>query len=212
MSLKEYCFEDKLECGVDEAGRGPFLGRIYAGAVIWPRELDDGIQSMLTDSKKLTSEKRYFLREYIEKNAIDWAVSYIEPEMIDKIGINNANQIVMSSAIDKLKTKVDMILVDGNRFTNYIDDKGKTVPHTCIIKGDSKYYSIAAASILAKVYHDEYIHDIIEETPMLHQLYDIGNNMGYGTSKHIRGLLEYGPCKYHRKTFIKKYNNGYTIF
>ena len=119
-SLKEFCFENKLECGVDEAGRGPFLGRMYAGAVIWPRELNDEIQEMLTDSKKLTPVKREFLRDYIEKNAIDWSVSYVEPWDIDKIGINPCNQLVMCNAINGLKTQVDMILVDGNRFNfNY---------------------------------------------------------------------------------------------
>ena len=116
LSLKEFCFEDKLECGVDEAGRGPFLGRIYAGAVIWPRNLNDNIQKMLTDSKKLTPAKREFLRDYIEKNAIDWSVSYVEPYMIDKIGINPCNQLVMCNAINGLKTQVDIILIDGNQF------------------------------------------------------------------------------------------------
>lgn len=217
QNLKEFCFEHKLECGVDEAGRGPFLGRIYAAAVIWPRGLsEDECQLSLNDSKKLNRKKRNLLTEYIEGNAIDYCISYVEPWVIDKIGINEANDLVMHNAIKGLKTNIDMILVDGNRFKKFkriykideCDEEGMGfISHKCIIKGDGKYCNIAAASILAKEYHDRYIEELCKQNLDLHIHYDILNNMGYGTKKHREGLMKYGATKYHRKQYVKKYIN-----
>lgn len=193
MSLQSFLSKDKIEVGIDEAGRGPLIGRVYAAAVIWPKELDN---PEINDSKKISAKKRKILKEWILDNVIDYGIGYAEPGEIDEINILQATYLAMHRALDNLKTKFDSILVDGNRFKPYQD-----IEHTTVIKGDSTFYSISAASILAKEYHDEYIKDICYKNPELDSNYKLLSNMGYGTKDHIRGIQEYGITKYHRKSF-----------
>jgi len=195
-------YNDKtlIEAGVDEVARGCLSGPVYAAAVIWPNEeeqLDPNI--ILKDSKKLSKEKRNLLRDYIEEYAIDYAVASVDNNEIDKINILQASQLAMRKAIAKLDVQPDFLLIDGNYFKPYIHN-GELIPHECFIKGDDKYQSISAASILAKVYHDEYIEKLLEEEPEL-KVYDWENNMCYGTKKHMEAIKEHGISKYHRKTF-----------
>ena len=182
-----------IEVGIDEAGRGPLIGRVYAAAVIWPKSLDN---PDINDSKKISAKKRKILKEWIEKNVIDYGIGYAEPEEIDEINILQATLKAMHRALDNLKTKFNSILVDGNRFNPY-----NNVKYTTIIKGDSKYYSISAASILAKEYHDEYIRNICQENPLLDTNYKLLSNMGYGTKDHIDGIKNNGITPFHRKSF-----------
>ena len=195
-------YNDKtlIEAGVDEVARACLAGPVYAAAVIWPNEeeqLDPNI--ILKDSKKLSKGKRNLLRYYIEEYAIDYAVASVDNNEIDKINILQASQLAMRKAIAKLNVQPDFLLIDGNYFKPYIHN-GELIPHECFIKGDDRYQSISAASILAKVYHDEYIEKLIEEEPEL-KIYDWESNMCYGTKKHIGAIKENGISKYHRKTF-----------
>jgi ribonuclease HII len=189
MGLKNYLIADKIEVGCDEAGRGCLAGPVFAAAVILnPKKK----YSKLNDSKKLGKKKRDEIRLWIEKNATDWAVGRVEAEEIDEINILNASFLAMHRAIEQLNEKFDQLLIDGNRFKPY----GKK-PHHCIIKGDSKYKSIAAASILAKTHRDEYMQKIAEEFPY----YDWQNNQGYPTKKHRLGIINHGKCVHHRNSF-----------
>ncbi len=182
-----------IEAGVDEAGRGPLAGPVYAAAVILP---DDVIIEGLNDSKKISEKKRYELRKIIEKQAVDYAVASVSNEEIDKINILNATYKAMHLAISKLKTKPQHLIIDGNRFKPYLD-----IPFDCIVKGDGKYASIAAASILAKTYRDDFMIKIAKEYPQ----YGWETNKGYGTKKHIEAIEKYGITHYHRKSFLSKY-------
>ena len=179
----------EYEVGCDEAGRGCLSGPVVAAAVILGNDFDN---EMINDSKKLTEKKRNSLRNFIEENARFWAVGIVWPNEIDEINILNASFLAMHRAIDQLDCPKEMIVVDGNRFNPY-----KEVPHECIVKGDSKYMNIAAASILAKTYRDEYMEKIHEEYPM----YDWKKNKGYPTKAHRAAIKEYGATKYHRMTF-----------
>ena len=179
----------EYEVGCDEAGRGCLSGPVVAAAVILGNDFDN---KMINDSKKLTEKKRNSLRSFIEENARFWAVGIVWPNEIDEINILNASFLAMHRAIDQLDCPKEMIVVDGNRFNPY-----KEVPHECIVKGDSKYMNIAAASILAKTYRDEYMEKIHEEYPM----YDWKKNKGY-PSKDLRvAIKEFGATRYHRMTF-----------
>lgn len=190
-----------LQAGIDEVARGCLAGPVYAAAVIWPNEFDDEDNKIiLRDSKKLSKKKRSFLRNYIEENAIDFSVAFETNEVVDKVNILNATYKAMHKAIKNLNVKPDELIVDGNLFKTYFDDNGDIIPHECFIKGDDKFQSISAASILAKVYHDEYIEKLVEEEPEL-EVYDWKSNMCYGTKKHIDAIKSYGLSKYHRKTF-----------
>lgn len=190
-----------LQAGIDEVARGCLAGPVYAAAVIWPNEFDDEDNKIiLRDSKKLSKKKRSFLRDYIEKNAIDFSVAFETNEVVDKVNILKATHMAMHKAIRNLNVKPDELLVDGNLFTTYFDEFGGIIPHECFIKGDDKFQSISAASILAKVYHDEYIEKLVEEEPEL-EVYDWKSNMCYGTKKHIDAIKSNGLSKYHRKTF-----------
>lgn len=182
-----------IEAGVDEAGRGPLAGPVYAAAVILP---DDVIIEGLNDSKKISEKKRYELREIIEKQAVDYAIASVSNEEIDKINILNATYKAMHLAISKLKNKPQHLIIDGNRFKPYLD-----IPFDCIVKGDGKYASIAAASILAKTYRDDFMIKIAKEYPQ----YGWETNKGYGTKKHIEAIEKYGITPYHRKSFLSKY-------
>ena len=195
----EKYYSDKLEVGIDEVARGCLAGPVFTAAVIWPKDLDCEIQKQIKDSKKLSRKKRHMLREYIEYNAIDFAVSYKDNTIIDNYNILNATHMSMHDTLDKLNVVPELILVDGNSFKPYYHNND-IIDHTCIIEGDNKYLPIACASILAKEYHDDYIKDLVNGDERLKK-YDWENNMCYGTKKHIDAIKEYGITKYHRKTF-----------
>ena len=187
--LASHYYEGKVEAGCDEAGRGCLAGSVYAAAVILP---DDYQNELLNDSKQLTEKKRYQLREIIERDAVAWAVGIVTPEEIDKINILNASILAMHRALDQLKVRPEAVIVDGNRFKKY-----KDLPHTTIVKGDGKYLSIAAASILAKTYRDDYMNKLAEEYPQ----YDWLSNKGYPTKKHREAIRQFGITPYHRKSY-----------
>lgn len=183
LSNREY------EVGCDEAGRGCLSGPVVAAAVILGNNFES---DLINDSKKLSEKSRNLLRTYIEENALFWAVGVVTPKEIDEINILNASFLAMHRAIDQLNCQKDLIIVDGNRFNAYHD-----IPHECIVKGDSKFMNIAAASILAKTYRDEYMEKIHEEFPM----YNWKKNKGYPTKDHRAAIKEYGATPYHRISF-----------
>ena len=180
---------DLIEAGCDEAGRGCLAGPVFAAAVILP---DDFEHPLLNDSKQLTEPERYTLRAEIEQSAIAWAVASVNHEEIDKINILNASFLAMHRAIERLPVKPGFLIIDGNRFNKY-----KKTPHKCIVKGDALYFSIAAASVLAKTYRDDYMIQIAAEHPE----YDWQNNKGYPTVKHRNAVLKLGYTPYHRRSF-----------
>lgn len=210
MLEQKYYPKSIIEAGCDEAGRGCLAGPVYAAAVILP---DDYHNDILNDSKQLTEKKRYMLREQIERDAVAWAVGVCTAEEIDRINILHASYLAMHRAIDKLGVRPQALIIDGNRFDPYypsIDHSTidcyesqpllydtPALPHTTIIKGDGKYLSIAAASILAKTYRDDYMNALAEEFPQ----YDWLSNKGYPTKKHRAAIAEYGPTPHHRMTF-----------
>lgn len=187
--LKKYLNKKLLEAGCDEAGRGCLAGPVFAAAVILPKNFKNPI---LNDSKKLNDSQRKYLRPIIEKEAIAWAVGQVSAEEIDNINILNASFLAMHRAIDQLKLVPESLLIDGNRFKKY-----QGIPHTCIIQGDGKYLSIAAASILAKTYRDDYMDELHVQYPMYNWL----QNKAYGTIKHREAILKYGVSEHHRKSF-----------
>lgn len=205
-----YCLEDTdLEIGIDEAGRGPMFGRVYAAAVILPKDVSFKHEDM-KDSKKFHSEKKINgIADYIKDNAISWGIGYSTEQEIDSYNIRKATHMAMHKAIkqvtDKISTKETFhLLVDGNDFTIYNVLNGQTLTsfkHTCIKGGDDKYTSIAAASILAKVARDNYIIELCDKHPELITRYKIDTNKGYGSKHHINGIQEHGICQFHRKTF-----------
>ena len=185
-----------IEVGLDEVARGCMFGRVYTAAVIWPEDFEEDPNYIIKDSKKLTKKKREELYDYIIDTALDWNINYMEHHEIDKLNILQATMKSMHINLDNLLIDVDHILVDGTNFNQY-----SNIPYTCIPKGDNKYYSIAAASILAKVAHDRYIEELCKNEPELHEKYDLLNNMGYGTKNHMDNIKKYGISKYHRKSF-----------
>ena len=195
--LATHYYEGKIEAGCDEAGRGCLAGSVYAAAVILPAGYEN---PLLNDSKQLTERRRYLLREQIEHDAVAWAVGVVTPEEIDKINILNASILAMHRALDQLKVRPEAIIVDGNRFKPYrsvVDGSTVNIPHTTIIKGDGKYMAIAAASILAKTYRDDYMNQLAEEYPQ----YDWQKNKGYPTKKHREAIRQYGTTPYHRMSY-----------
>lgn len=182
-------YKRKIECGTDEAGRGCLAGPVTAAAVILPRRFKNTI---LNDSKILNVSQRLILKDIIEKKAICFSVTHLDNNKVDEINILNASILAMHHCIDKMKTRPEHILVDGNRFKPY-----PHIPHLCVIKGDGKYLNIAAASILAKTYRDAFMEEIHEEFPM----YNWKKNKGYPTAEHREAIKKYGITKYHRKTF-----------
>lgn len=187
--LLSYYQEQWIEAGCDEAGRGCLAGPVFAAAVIFPIDYH---HELLNDSKQLSEKKRMALRPIIEREALAYAVASVSAEEIDRINIHNASYLAMHKALDLLKIKAEYIIVDGNKFIPY-----QQIPHTCIIKGDGKYLSIAAASILAKTYRDEYMDNIALDYPD----YDWLNNKGYPTVKHRTAVLAHGSTPHHRKSF-----------
>ena len=198
--LLPHYYDGLIEAGCDEAGRGCLAGSVYAAAVILP----DGYENpLLNDSKQLTEKRRYELREQIERDAVAWAVGIVTPEEIDKINILNASILAMHRALDQLKVRPEAIIVDGNRFKPYRsqpqsgEDGGDFLPHTTIVKGDGKYMAIAAASILAKTYRDDYMNLLAKEYPQ----YDWQKNKGYPTKAHREAIRQYGTTPYHRMSY-----------
>lgn len=187
--LLPYLQENRIEAGCDEAGRGCLAGAVYAAAVILPPDFKN---EMLNDSKQLTEKQRYALRKVIEEASLAWAIGIVSPEEIDRINILNASFLAMHRAIDQLKIRPQHLLIDGNRFNPYPD-----IPHTTIVKGDGKYLSIAAASVLAKTYRDDYMNQLHESYPV----YDWNHNKGYPTKKHRAAIASHGISPYHRKSY-----------
>jgi len=201
--LESHYYQDLVEAGCDEAGRGCLAGSVYAAAVILPRNYDN---PLLNDSKKLSLKARYTLREQIQRDAISWAVGVVTPEEIDRINILHASFLAMHRAIAQLKIQPEALIIDGNRFDPYYPEANTTqpnhspkkpLPHTCIVKGDGKYQAIAAASILAKTYRDDYMDELDREYPV----YDWKKNKGYPTPKHRAAIAEHGISPYHRRSY-----------
>jgi ribonuclease HII len=195
--LKSHYYDGLTEAGCDEAGRGCLAGSVFAAAVILPPDYEN---ALLNDSKQLTERRRYQLRQEIERDAVSWAVGIVTPEEIDRINILNASILAMHRALDGLKVRPEAVIVDGNRFKPYlpvVDGAPVTIPHTTIVKGDGKYLSIAAASILAKTYRDDYMNALAEEYPQ----YDWRSNKGYPTKRHREAIKEYGITPLHRRSF-----------
>jgi ribonuclease HII len=187
--LKAFHSKGLIEAGCDEAGRGCLAGPVVASAVILPTNFK---HILLNDSKQLTHKQRELLEPIIKEKAIYWAIGIVSPQEIDEINILNASFLAMHRAIEKLKEKIDLLLIDGNRFNPY-----KNIEHLCIVKGDSKYASIAAASVLAKNYRDELMIDLDSDFPQ----YDWKNNKGYPTAKHRTAIGQIGISKHHRKSY-----------
>ena len=201
--LESHYYQDLVEAGCDEAGRGCLAGSVYAAAVILPRNYDN---PLLNDSKKLSLKARYTLREHSQRDAISWAVGVVTPEEIDRINILHASFLAMHRAIAQLKIQPEALIIDGNRFDPYYPEANtsqpnhspkKPLPHTCIVKGDGKYQAIAAASILAKTYRDDYMDELDREYPV----YDWKKNKGYPTPKHRAAIAEHGISPYHRRSY-----------
>lgn len=189
MSLEKHYYEGKIEAGCDEAGRGCLAGSVYAAAVILPDGYDN---PSLNDSKRLSAAKRMRLRDEIVRDAVAWAIGVVTPQEIDQINILRASILAMHRALDQLQVRPEAIIVDGNRFLPYCD-----LPYTTIVKGDGKYQAIAAASILAKTYRDEYMERLAQEFPQ----YGWQSNKGYPTPQHREAIRQYGVTPYHRKSF-----------
>ena len=187
--LKSHMNPGLIEAGCDEAGRGCLAGSVFAAAVILP---EDYVNDGLNDSKQLSAKRRYELRREIESDALAWAVGVVTPEEIDEINILNASILAMHRALDQLKVRPEAIIVDGNRFKPY-----RFIPYSTVVKGDGKYLSIAAASILAKTYRDDYMDRLAGEFPQ----YGWTENKGYPTKAHREAIAEYGITPYHRKSF-----------
>ena len=187
--LLPYHKKDTIEAGCDEAGRGCLAGPVFASAVILPPDFEN---EWLNDSKKLTEKRRYELRPLIEEQALAWAVVAVDNKEIDEVNILNASFLAMNRAVEKLKLKPEHLLIDGNRFRT----KSK-IPYTCMIKGDGRFYSIAAASVLAKTYRDDFMEKIHAEYPY----FDWNKNKGYPTKAHRAGIKKHGPTPYHRMSF-----------
>ena len=197
--LATYHHIEHIEAGCDEAGRGCLAGPVYAAAVILPKDFHD---PLLNDSKQLNHKQRESLRVCIEKEALAFAVAQLSPAEIDQINIHNASYRAMHLALQQLKITPEFLLIDGNRFIPY-----PGIPHLCVVKGDGKYASIAAASILAKTYRDDYMHQLAEQFPG----YDWKSNKGYPTAKHREALRQYGATPHHRQSF-KLFEQQLTLF
>ncbi len=197
--LKPYCIANVVEAGCDEAGRGPLAGSVFAAAVILDAsQLGVELTSLLNDSKQLTERQRYQLRPLIESQATAWAVAEVTAQEIDQINILNASILGMQRALAQLRVRPEHILVDGNKWKPYVPEgELLEIPARTVVHGDATYMSIAAASVLAKTYRDDYMLRLHEEYPMYHW----DENKGYPTAAHYAALREFGPSPYHRKTF-----------
>ena len=201
--MQQYYKQGELEIGLDEAGRGSLIGPVFTAGVILNDIQSNPPPYEIKDSKKCSPKVRNILRHYIEENSISFCVEMIDVDRIDKVNILNATMEGMEKCIDNITSviNVDRLLVDGNTFPTYMDKSTfDFIPHICIPGGDDKYLNIAAASILAKEYRDEYILQLCKTYPELDN-YDIQSNKGYGTKSHMLALIKYGPTEYHRKSF-----------
>lgn len=201
--MQQYYVNGSLEIGLDEAGRGCLLGPVFTAGVILNDLNSNPPPYEIRDSKKCSEKVRIALREYIEDNSIAFCVEMIDNDRIDQVNILNATMEGMEKCVDNITSvmNVDRLLVDGNYFPPYMNKSSlEFIPHVCIKGGDDKYYNIAAASILAKEYRDEYIKELCETNNILDK-YDIRNNKGYGTKNHMDALQKYGPTIFHRKSF-----------
>jgi len=197
--MKSFAYDNTLEVGIDEAGRGPLFGRVYIGAVIIPPD-ETFQQSFIKDSKKLSERMRIIAYDFIKENAIDYASFYYDEKKIDEINIFKATYEGMHKALDKLLVVPEYILVDGNHFPVYSRDN-MIIPHSLVVKGDNKFLSIAAASIVAKVERDKYIYKLCDENPYLSDIYYLDKNKGYGTAQHMNAIKKHGITPWHRKSF-----------
>lgn len=188
-----YKYSNEIQVGIDEAGKGCMIGPVYSAAVIWDKDVD---ASEIKDSKKISRKKRAVIRKYIEEHAIDYGVGFATNLEVDELNISNATFVAMHRALENLKTPFDRIMVDGNRFKPF-----QCQVHTCVVGGDNKYVNIAAASILAKEYHDDWIKHHFENDTR----YNLMNNKGYGTKVHLEAIREFGITDFHRITFCKKF-------
>ena len=200
--LKQFYQQDTIELGIDEAGRGCLIGPVCVASVILGDITSNPPPFEIKDSKKCSPKKRKILKDYIENNSIAYHVQLIHHDEIDKLNILQATMKGMHLCIDEIlqEINIDRILVDGNYFPYYTDKDMNVIDHVCIQGGDNKYLNIAAASILAKEYHDEYIINLVKENPILEN-YDILNNKGYGTKSHMEAIKEFGSTQWHRKSF-----------
>lgn len=196
-----------VEVGVDEAGRGCLLGPVFAAAVVWDPNVHDGLALKIKDSKKISSKRREELAKYIQDNALAYGVGSVESDEIDRVNILNASMTAMHKAIDQVfeklstgETTVQHIAVDGDRFKPYMSPTGDFIPHTCVIDGDNKVVSIAAASILAKVHRDHWIKDLLAREPNM-SVYGIATNQGYGAKVHMDAIKQHGISPHHRKSY-----------
>jgi len=199
--MKQFYEKDKIEVGLDEAGRGCLFGPVCIGSVIWLNE-DPDPELEIKDSKKVSEKKRELLKDYIKNNSIAYSIQLVDHDYIDKHNILNATMNGMHKCLDDITSllSIDTILVDGNHFEFYSDQNDNYINYVCIVDGDNTYKSIAAASILAKTYRDEWIYNLVDENPELEK-YDLRNNKGYGTKRHIDAIKQYGLTKWHRKSF-----------
>lgn len=198
-----------VEVGIDEAGRGPLWGRLYVGAVVMAPEdgayFDGGVVlRQITDSKKLTARRRAVLRDYVQETAVAWSVTWAEPAEIDAVNVLQADLNAMHRALDDLSTQgipVERVVVDGDSWRPWRNSEGAEVPAICVVEGDAKVLSIAAASILAKEAHDEWVRETVAAEPLLAERYGLDSNMGYGTAVHMEGLRTWGAHSLHRRSF-----------
>ena len=204
--MKRFYLDNDIELGIDEAGRGCLLGPLCTGSVIMGNIEDNPPPYEIKDSKKCSPKIRKILREYIENNAIAYNVQFIWEKEIDEVNVLQATMNGMHKCVDEITKEmtIDRILVDGTQFPVYLDSDFEPIEHICVPQGDNIYTNIAAASILAKEYHDEYIVNLVKENPIL-ESYDLLNNKGYGTKKHIDCIKKIGISDKHRKSFLKNY-------
>lgn len=202
--LKQFYEKNKIEVGLDEAGRGCLFGPVCVAGVIWLDEdpIQDDKDYEIRDSKKVSEKKRTLLKDYIKDNSIAYSITLVDHDDIDKYNILQATLRGMYLCLDNITDiiNIDTILVDGNHFDFYSDQNDNYINHICVVDGDNTYKSIAAASILAKTYRDEWIDKLVDENPELEK-YDLRNNKGYGTKRHLDAIKEYGVTKWHRKSF-----------
>src|SRR3989338_6696923 len=197
MNTRPFMVPGRLEFGIDEAGRGCLMSRVYTACVCWPPDLE---HHLIRDSKKLSRHQREWAFDFIKEHALAYGVDYAEAEEVDQYNILGATLRSMKRAIRGCYLRPDHLLVDGNRFTPYLDQDDQIVSHDCIVKGDNTYASIAAASILAKVSRDRYVTELCEQEPILKE-YGIDHNMGYGTPEHMNAIQRLGITRHHRRSF-----------
>jgi ribonuclease HII len=203
--------DSSIEAGIDEAGRGCFWGPLYAGAVIWKSDLTDEeqeITNQIKDSKKLSPKRRTALAKAIKEIAIGWSIGVVHPNEIDTMGMTKSNQLAFTRALDGLKVKPDRLLIDG--ILSIMDMPWSLIEQVVEVEADNHYVAVAAASILAKTEHDEWIHQFCDLNKNIAETYNLMNNKGYGTAKHRAAIVQYGTHSLHRQTFLRKLFAGQT--